>query len=319
MKFAAIDFETATSSRDSACAVGVSCFDFDEKTGSWLPTSDPTHILIQPPGNEFDEFNVNIHGITPVMTKNSETFDKVWPRVETVIAGRLLLAHNTSFDMFVLRDSLDYYEVTSKSFDFVCSYRLAKATWPTLFSYRLDVLANELAIPLDHHNAGSDSFAAGMLAVQICETLGVNSLEDAATSLGFRLGHFGGDEYRPFSNSIGASLRSQTRNRGSGARLSALTPSTQVDPNNPMFGLSFAFTGTLSTLTRQEAAQLVVDRGGHAHTNPTKSTSYLVVGMTDFSRVRDGMSGKMKKALQLADSGTGIEIIDESQFVRMLA
>ena len=45
--------------------------------------------------------------------------------------------------------------------------------------------------------------------------------------------------------------------------------------------------------------------------------------MTDLARVRDGLSGKMRKAFDLAEAGTGIEIIDEiideAEFLKMFA
>lgn len=59
--------------------------------------------------------------------------------------------------------------------------------------------------------------------------------------------------------------------------------------------------------------------GGVAHASPTKKTDFLVVGVTDLARVRDGLSGKMRKAFDLAEAGTGIEIIDEAEFLKMFA
>ena len=45
--FAAIDFETATSERNSACAVGVVVFEQGSPT-------DTLSLLIRPPGNRYD-------------------------------------------------------------------------------------------------------------------------------------------------------------------------------------------------------------------------------------------------------------------------
>ena len=57
MDFAAIDFETATAKRDSACSVAVV-----EIRGGKLV--DSYYSLIQPPGNAYHWFNTKIHGIT---------------------------------------------------------------------------------------------------------------------------------------------------------------------------------------------------------------------------------------------------------------
>ena len=54
--FAAIDFETETDDRDSACALGVVIFERGE------PITE-RRFLIRPPHNEYDPFNTSIHGM----------------------------------------------------------------------------------------------------------------------------------------------------------------------------------------------------------------------------------------------------------------
>ncbi len=56
--FVAIDFETATSERNSACAVGAVVFEQGSPT-------DTLNLLIRPPGNYYDGLNTTIHGIGP--------------------------------------------------------------------------------------------------------------------------------------------------------------------------------------------------------------------------------------------------------------
>lgn len=312
MRFAAIDFETANEKRESACALGAVLFEIDDATKVWKFGEESVFFeLIRPPDNEFSPMNSLIHGITPDMTASADAFDRVWSRLEERLDGHILIAHNAAFDISVLRASAATCEYTPKSFHFLCTYRLAKVSFPTLFSFRLDVLADHFGIELEHHHAAWDAFAASQISVKICEAHGVHDPLAAAELLGFRLGRFESDAYEPFSNS----------RQGGQARIRFhdLVPTGQVDESHPMYGRSFAFTGTLTTMTRKAAAQLVVNCGGETHNGPTKTTDYLVVGMTDFTKVRDGMSGKMRKALELADAGSGIEIIDEGAFLKMLA
>ena len=316
MKIAAIDFETATFDRSSACAIGGVFVEIDEQHNKWNVDPKPFYELIRPPGNEYYEFNISIHGITPEMTAAAAPFDQVWARFQQRLDGHILIAHNTAFDISVLRKSSEWCEYTPNEFDFMCTYRLAKETWPAFFSYRLDVLARELNIELEqHHHAGYDALASALLAAKICEANGTPSLIDVAEKHGFRLGRFSMEDYRPFSNAGRAQGR---RLEGiAPLRFKDLVPTGDVDESHPVYGLSFSFTGTLRSMTRPEAAQRVVDCGGEAHAGPTKKTNFLVVGMMDFTKIRDGMSGKMKKAANLADAGTGIEIIDERQFLQM--
>ena len=312
MKFAALDFETATSSRNSACALGAVFFEVDEYERVWR-FGDLFYELIQPPGNIFDFWNVGIHGITPEMTEDADSFDVVWRRFENLLEDHVLLAHNAAFDMSVARNSGDFHSFQMSGFRYLCTYRMAKAAFPTLFSYRLDVLSEHFGLDLEeHHHAGWDALASAQLAAKICEATDVLDPVAASEKLGFRLGQIEGNSYSPFSGSEGISARS-----GESIRFRDLVPSGKVDESHPAFGLTFAFTGTLASMSRKDAAQMVTDCGGIAHSSPGKKTNFLVVGVTDFTKVRDGMSGKMKKALDLADSGTGIEIIDEAAFLQM--
>ena len=314
MKFVAIDFETATSSRNSACALGAVFFERNDTERNWH-FGDTFHELIRPPGNVFDPWNTEIHGITPGMTEDADTFDDVWRRFENLLDEHVVLAHNASFDMSVARNSAEFHSFQMSPFKYACTYRLAKAAFPTLFSYRLDVLSHHFGLDLQaHHHAGWDALASAQLAVKICEAVEVLDPVAASTKLGFRLGRIEQGWYTPFSGSAGNAPRSSES-----FRFSDLMPSGDVDEAHPRFGHSFAFTGTLASLTRKGAAQKVTDCGGVAHSSPGKKTDFLVVGVTDFTKVRDGMSGKMKKALDLAEAGSGIEIIDEAEFLQMLS
>lgn len=99
MNFMAIDFETATSARDSACSVAVV-----EVRGGRL--YDSYYTLIQPPGNRYNWFNVQIHGITREDTADAPVFSSVWPELCARLEGRVVVAHNARFDMSVLASCL---------------------------------------------------------------------------------------------------------------------------------------------------------------------------------------------------------------------
>jgi DNA polymerase-3 subunit epsilon len=78
------------------------------------------------------------------------------------------------------------------------------------------------------------------------------------------------------------------------------------------------FTGAL-VLSRTDAAQLVANAGGHVATTISRAVDYLVVGVQDPEKVKDGVqSSKMIKAAALADDGAPIEMLSEADFVRML-
>jgi len=71
-------------------------------------------------------------------------------------------------------------------------------------------------------------------------------------------------------------------------------------------GLSFVITGTLPTLSREQAEQLILENGGTVSSAVSKKTSYLLLG--------ENPGSKYTKALEL-----GIPILDEAALRAMIA
>ncbi len=298
--FVAIDFETATSSRASACAVAVAIVEDGQ-------VNDVLRWLIQPPGNEYDGFNISIHGITPAMTKDSPTMAAVWPEVLEAVGDRPLVAHYAAFDMSVLRNALAADESEWPNLTYFCTCTLAKRGWPGMLSYRLVDLADECGLTFQHHEPGADAATAAELAIACCGLASKRQLGDASKALGVRAGRLSSDGWTP------SGVAPQ--------HLSDLTPTVDHIPeDSPFVGKTIVFTGTLTSgLTRRHAAQLVVDAGGHPASSVSKKVDYLVLGMQNAWRVKDGSrSEKMLKAIGLQRAGAPIELLSEDDFLRML-
>jgi DNA ligase (NAD+) len=76
---------------------------------------------------------------------------------------------------------------------------------------------------------------------------------------------------------------------------------------NALFaGKTFVLTGTLPTLTRDEAAAMIEAAGGKVSGSVSKKTSYVLAG--------EEAGSKLEKAQQL-----GVPVLDEAEFRRMLA
>src|SRR5207253_3452680 len=73
----------------------------------------------------------------------------------------------------------------------------------------------------------------------------------------------------------------------------------------PLAGKTFVLTGTLPSMTRDEASGKIEAVGGHVSSSVSKKTDYVVAG--------DGAGSKLEKAKKL-----GVKIIDEKAFRRML-
>lgn len=177
MRWAAIDFETATSSRSSACAVGVVIVDegVEVSRRAWL---------IRPPGNRYDPFNTRVHGLGPGDTQRAAPFDDVWCEVVELIDGRALVAHNAAFDIGVVRGCCDSSGRSVPSLRYHCTVQLARRAWPTLGRWRLPVVADHLGVALDHHDALSDAAACAAVARACIASAGASGLEALATHHG---------------------------------------------------------------------------------------------------------------------------------------
>lgn len=143
--FTAIDFETAHSKRWSICQVGL------VKVEHGLITNELS-ILVQPPNNFYWDRFIDIHGITPQITANAPTFDKVWHIIEPFIKDQAVVAHNGfAFDFPVLTQTLEYYGLQIPDYKKHCTYQI--------YRKGLAVLCQLNNIPLNHHDALSDARA----------------------------------------------------------------------------------------------------------------------------------------------------------------
>ena len=154
--FVAIDFETASHERDSACAVAL----------VKVENCRITHrvfYLIRPPRRDF--VFTYIHGITWRDVADKPTFGQLWPSLDKLCreAG-MLVAHNASFDRSVLNACCMTYGLMQPQTPFLCTVRLARQVW-NLHPTKLPDVCRHLGIALNHHNAASDAEACAQIVI----------------------------------------------------------------------------------------------------------------------------------------------------------
>lgn len=154
--FTAIDFETAI--LHHICAVGI----VTVENGKII---DEFHSLIQPPGNEYNWHNIQVHGITEKDTVEAPFFDEVYPEIKKRITGRTIVAHNESFDRSVLRKTMTDYGIDYSDLNITdsweCTLKIYRAKSYTPAS--LDACCKIQEIELNHHDALSDALACAEL------------------------------------------------------------------------------------------------------------------------------------------------------------
>ncbi len=104
-----------------------------------------------------------------------------------------------------------------------------------------------------------------------------------------------------FSNEENLRIISKLKEDGLNFNASSIT----VDKNEKIEGKSFVITGSLSSLTREEAKDIILKYGGKVSSSVSKKTDYVIVG--------ENPGSKFNKAKEL-----GLNIIDENQFLSFL-
>lgn len=154
----AIDFETANSHPLSACQVGIIVFSEGEVVFEY-------ESLIKPPRrySDFNYYNVQIHNITKNDVKDAKNWNQLYDDFAYYFDNSIMVAHNAGFDMRVLKNLNDFYQIKYPRSVYYDTVELARKMLPYLPNHKLNTVSQHLEITLDHHNAKSDAYACGLI------------------------------------------------------------------------------------------------------------------------------------------------------------
>ncbi len=290
--FVAIDFETATSSYESACALGIAVVQGLQVTETW-------YHLLQPPQNRYEEANVRVHGITPAQTADAPTLDEIWPKIRRFFDGTLVVAHNARFDTSVLRSSLRGSDEIP-NFKFADTVQMVRDIVPG--RHTLDACCAWFGIPLEHHhNALDDAVACANVAICCAKSAGCESVRAFLKQERFAQTDF--------------HRRSFNRFQRKSVRLGEVHATVeQFDLTHPLYQKTLVFTGDLS-IDRAEAVQLAVNKGAVVKSSVSGKTQVVVLGRRESGAA---MSSKEKKARELMASGKEIQLLNEEEFLALV-
>jgi len=192
MDFTAIDFETATSDYSSICSMGI-CVVENNKI---VKTEE---ILIKPVPMEFNDYNIKIHGITPAMVKDAPTFAECWADIKPYLENKLIVAHNTSFDINALYTVLIQNKLDFPTFDYFCTVKLSQDAYPDFPSHKLNNLCASLGIEFSHHHAAEDAYACANVLLCIMRDYKLKNLNGLCDRFGLNVGRIYPDCRAPFA------------------------------------------------------------------------------------------------------------------------
>ena len=316
--FVAIDFETANNHRASACEIGVSVWNDGQLSSSQA-------VFISPPeGLDFFEpyLTEKVHGITADMVAGSPQLDVFLDRLVTQVAGKPLVAHSAVFDISVIRSFCDYVDMPYPEIDYFCTRELAIRSFadnPDIVSFKLQNLISQLNIEWSQkHRAEDDAVMAGTLAQFLLEKHGASDLFELAELLQVRPGRLGpgvdirfgakGKEKAPVSAEELAQ-RAEALRQFSGI--------TEWDPSGDFDGKHVKFTGSFSRVKADYEAALIECRG-IPQKAVNRKTDFIVEGTQAADEANVGGSKAQREARRLKAEGSAIEILDETEFLRLL-
>lgn len=277
-RFVAVDVETANQDRSSICQVGLALVGFDDAVLT-------VGILINPE-QEFDAFNIDLHGIDEEAVRNSMTFDSALQLLRAFLERHTLVQHS-NFDKSAFNAACEAYGLPKLRSTWIDSVKIAREAWPELNGnggYGLASLKDHLGLEFKHHDAVEDAVAAASVVLLAEDVTGEDFAElGGAQSPGYRT-----------------------------------TVAIEGNQSGPLYGHVACFTGQLS-LSRLEAATLAAGAGITVKSGMSKKISLLVVGDQDLTLLAGHTkSSKHRRAEELIEQGQDIRIIDESTFLRMI-
>ena len=166
--FNAIDVETANADPASICQIGV----VRVRAGK---IEEQLSILVNPE-QRFNPAHVQLHGIDEARVTDSETLPQVAGKLRFLVEGTALVSH-TAFDRAALDGAMDRYELPRIRAKWLDSAVIALRAWPEKYSRRsrsLAVIAGNLGIVFQHHDAVEDARACGEIVLRACQDTGLD-------------------------------------------------------------------------------------------------------------------------------------------------
>jgi len=247
--------------------------------------------FINKPGNikYVSDFIISLTGITNEMLTMAPTFDVIADDLYAFLKDETIVGHNVNFDIGFLISKFRWdYKLPFRN-NFVDTLRLSRRILPDLPHHALADMTDYFNIPAAHHRALSDCVATNALLEKLKEHVNNNNLD----------------------------MQQLAKKRTIDLR-SIQCDSFQIDQNNLFFGKNCVFTGKLEKLSREEAAQIVVNIGGFCENNVTKNTNFLIVGGLGANTAAEGKSNKIVKAEKMKEKGKDIQVISEETFYSII-
>lgn len=240
--FTAIDFETMTAERTSACAIGIVRVENDVIVQKF-------YSLIKPIPDSRESNNSHVHGITPEMVDKAPSWPDLWPWIKEYFEDQTIIAHNAEFDLDVLDRISDYYDIDFQIKDYVDTMQI------THLNLSDSCVLSGISLN-NHHDALCDATACAQIML-----------------LGFGI--------RPSEpRSSMKQLQKERKLRELSSETKKPLEASEVeDKNTPFFQKKVVLTGVLDAFPiREEIANTLKNYGADINCSISAKTNIVIVG-----------------------------------------
>jgi DNA polymerase III epsilon subunit family exonuclease len=144
------------------------------------------------PGRPIPQAVTRVTNITDEMVRDRPTFDEIVDDLLAVLAGRIFVAHNVSFDWRFVCHELRRARGVSLDGPRVCTIGLARRLMPGVKYRSLDSLAFHFGVEIERrHRAGPDALATGRILQRLlpmAQDAGIGTLHELIELLRRRKG-----------------------------------------------------------------------------------------------------------------------------------
>lgn len=297
VNFTAIDFETAKSNK-CACQLGIVVV----RKGIIV---EEKCFLIQPPENKYNRHTIKVHGIHPKDTANAPTFNDIWPEIKPYLQRQVVVSHNSSFDIGVIRHDCEYYGITPcKMLSFECTYVLhdLRSLEDSCALYGIE-LSN-------HHNALDDARACANVFLEYLKTEGEWIVEREDKE--YIVMRSTGTLYNEIDDSSSKTIFNPSILEGHTTISSDLLVKDleNADPDSPFYDKKLVITGVFS-IDREELAIIARKMGADINRSISSKTEIVLVGY-------DAGPKKLEKIVELQNKGFDIKTYNNDETMNLI-